>query len=149
MGGLLGYSWTIKTRLESCAARSEAFIAKVESAASKQIALNAEETVKRNTITRNLENENVKLQNDVASKYADYRRLLKSSSRSGSMPSVPTTPASGTCGQNEADPPGTVHEFERRIADILEQGDKGIAEAITLEDWMDQQKELEQSSQSD
>ena len=81
IGGLLGYSWTIKTRLESCAARSEAFIAKVESAASKQIALNAEETVKRNTITRNLENENVKLQNDVASKYADYRRLLKSSSR--------------------------------------------------------------------
>ena len=140
--GMLGYSQLLKTRLETCTNRYERFVAETDAAASQQIALNAQETVKRDTITRNLENDNAKLQSDLASKYAEYRRLLNTSTRSRPMPSVPATPESGACGQESAESATAVYEFERRITDILERGDKAIAEAITLEDWLDQQHTL-------
>ena len=142
IGGLLGYSQLLKTRLETCTNRYERFVAETNAAASQQIALNAQETAKRDTITRNLENNNAKLQSDLASKYAEYRRLLKSSSRSGGLPAVPDTPESGACRQESTESATAVYEFERRITDILERGDKAIAEAITLEDWLDQQHTL-------
>lgn len=143
IGGLLGYSQVLKSRLTVCTARSEAFIAETKAAAQTQIALNAQEAVKRGTITRNLEETNAKLQSDLAKQYADSRRLLHASARSGRVPPIPATPERGACGQDEADPVATVHEFEGRVLDILEQGDKAIAEALTLEDWLDQQSQVE------
>ena len=92
IGGLLGYSQVLKTRLETCTNRANAFVAETKAAASQQIALNAQNTAKRDIITKNLEEKNVKLQNDLASKYAEYRRLLNTSTRSRPMPSVPATP---------------------------------------------------------
>ena len=142
IGGLLGYSQILKTRLETCTNRYERFVAETKAAASQQIALNAQETVKRDTITRNLENDNAKLQSDLASKYAEHRRLLNTSTRSRPMPSIPATPEGGACRQESAEPATTVYEFERRVTDILERGDKAIAESITLEDWLDQQHTL-------
>ena len=140
--GMLGYSQVLKTRLETCTNRYERFVAETNAAASQQIALNAQETAKRDTITRNLENNNAKLQSDLASKYAEYRRLLKSSSRSGGLPAVPDTPEGRACGQDSTKSATAVYEFERRVADILERGDKAIAESIVLEDWLDQQHTL-------
>ena len=141
IGGLLGYSQILKTRLETCTNRYERFVAETNAAASQQIALNAQETVKRDTITRNLENDNAKLQSDLAKQYA-ARRLHNSTAHSRPMPSVPDTPESGACGQESTESATAVYEFERRITDILERGDKAIAEAITLEDWLDQQHTL-------
>lgn len=142
IGGLLGYSQVLKTRLETCTNRYERFVAETKAAASQQIALNAQNTAKRDIITKNLEEKNVKLQNDLASKYAEYRRLLNTSTRSRPMPSVPSAPESGTCRQDEAELATAMDGFERRRVDILEQGDKAIAESITLEDWLDQQHTL-------
>ena len=142
IGGLLGYSQVLKTRLETCTNRANSFVAETKAAASQQIALNAQNTAKRDIITKNLEEKNVKLQNDLASKYAEYRRLLNTSTRSRPMPSVPATPEGGTCGQDSTQSATPVYEFERRILDILEQGENAIGEARTLEDWLDQQLTL-------
>ena len=139
--GMLGYSQVLKTRLETCTNRYERFVAETNAAASQQIALNAQETAKRDTITRNLENNNAKLQSDLAKQYA-ARRLHNTSARSRPMPSVPDTPEGRACGQESTESATAVYEFERRITDILERGDKAIAEAITLEDWLDQQHTL-------
>ena len=141
IGGLLGYSQVLKTRLETCTNRYERFVAETNAAASQQIALNAQEAVKRDTITRNLENDNAKLQSDLAKQYA-ARRLYNSTARSRPMPSVPDTPESRACGQESTESATAVYEFERRITDILERGDKAIAESIVLEDWLDQQHTL-------
>ena len=142
IGGLLGYSQVLKTRLSLCTSASEAFIAKTNAAAQQQIALNAQESVKRDTITRNLEETNVKLQSDLARQYADARRLHNSATGSSRVPPLPFPSESRACGQEPTESATAVYEFERRITDILERGDKAIAESIVLEDWLDQQHTL-------
>lgn len=142
--GTLGYCYELKTRLNLCTARSEAFVAQTNAAAQAQIILNTQENAKRGIITRTLEETNVKLQNDLAQQYADSRRLLNASARSSRMPSVPATSTGGACEQGSAYPVETIHEFEGRILDILQQGDGAITEAKTLEDWVDQHKALAQ-----
>lgn len=140
----LGYSQVLKTRLQLCTARSEAFVAQTNAAAQAQIILNTQENAKRGMITQTLEEKNAKLQNDLAQQYADSRRLLNASTSRSRMPSVPATPTGAACEQGQSYSVETIHEFEGRILDILEQGDGAIEEAKTLEDWVDQQKALAQ-----
>ena len=138
----VGYGMKESTQRKLIEAKYHTFVAETKAAASQQIALNAQETVKRDTITKNLEDQNAKLQSDVAKRYADARRLHNSSASSGGVSTIPTIPEGRACEQRETEPVAAIHGFEGRILDILEQGDKAIAESITLEDWMDQQKVL-------
>ena len=138
----VGYGMKESTQRKLIEAKYHTFVAETNAAASQQIALNAQETVKRDTITKKLEDKNVQLQTDVANQYADYRRLLNASAGSGGVSAIPATPESGACRQDETKPSPTVHEFDRRVSDILEQGDKAIAASIIREDWEDEQKAL-------
>ena len=140
----VGYGMKESTQRKLIEAKYHTFVAETKAAASQQIALNAQETVKRDTITKNLEETNAKLQSDVAKQYADYRRLLHSSADSSRVSSIPNPAEGGEGRQDEAQSLETIHEFERRRIEILEQGDKAIAEAITLEDWIEQQSTLTQ-----
>ena len=143
IGGLLGYSQVLKTRLSLCTSASEAVIAKTNAAAQQQIALNAQESVKRDTITRNLEETNVKLQSDLARQYADARRLHNSATGSSRVPPLPFPSESRACGQDETNIARSMDEIAGRVLDILEQGDRAIAAAKIREDWEDQQESLQ------
>lgn len=138
-----GYALELKTHLDLKTAQFDAFKARTEAAADAQKLKNLEEKAKRDEITQKLTEENVKLQSDIASKYADYRRLRNTKAGSGTMSAVPATPQSSESGQEQACIAGAVEGIEEKLLGILEQGEAGIAEAMTFEDWTDVQQKVE------
>ena len=140
--GLLGYSQVIKTRLALTADQFRAFKAKVSSEAEEQKLKNLRETRERDEITLKLEENNAKLKKDLDTRYAEYKRLLNSTTRPGDMPTLSRIAESAACGQDKTGSVGTMDAIEERLLEILKQGDTAINAAIIYEDWGDQQQNI-------
>jgi hypothetical protein len=135
--GVSGYAWVTKERLDVCDAKYRAFVAENDAAANAQKARNLEEIAKRDSVTKDLTEQNDKLQSDLDSKYAAYR-MRDTKAGSSAMPTLSST-SERVASTEESRLAGTLERLETGILELSKSRDEAINQSNLCADWLAEQ----------
>jgi hypothetical protein len=135
--GMSGYAWVTKERLDVCDAKYRAFVAESDAVANAQKARNLEEIAKRDSVTKDLTEQNDKLQSNLDRKYATYR-MRNTKAGSGNVPTLPST-AKETIATDESRLAGTLERLETGVLELSKSRDEAINQSNLCADWLAEQ----------